>query len=252
MPSERKDNVNKELLVREYCKTHNDALKDDIVKAYKPLVEFIARKLTFHRDDLDDLIQVGNIGLLRSLDRFDPTLETDFSTFVTPNIIGEIKHYFRDKKNIVKVPRRLHELYSKVKRVLKEHQVMGHSPTYSEIAEQLNVTEEQVLECMEAGKSSTVLSLDSPAHGGSSDGDSAPSLADNIGSEHQENLYINRITLNEAMATLTEREQKILHLRFYYGLSQMEIADYMNLSQMHISRLLTKSLELLKKKLEKT
>jgi RNA polymerase sigma-B factor len=251
MASERKDMVNKELLVRDYCKTHNDALKEDIVRAYKPLVEFIARKLTFHRDDLDDLIQVGNIGLLRSLDRFDPTMETDFSTFVTPNIIGEIKHYFRDKKNIVKVPRRLHELYSKVKRVLKEHQVMGHSPTYSQIAAELEVTEEQVLECMEAGKSSTVLSLDGPAHAGSSDGDSSPSLADNLGGEHHETMYINRITLNDAMSTLSDREQKILQLRFYSGLSQMEIAEHMNLSQMHISRLLTKSLEVLRKKLEK-
>ena len=144
--------LNKEALVLKYVKTKQPQLKDNIAASYKPLVEYIARKLTFNKQELDDIVQVGNIGLLRALERFDPSMYTDFSTFATPNIIGEIKHYF-DKRNIVKIPRKLQETHSKIKRFIKENTADGKQPTPAEIAQNLEITEEIVLECFEASKS---------------------------------------------------------------------------------------------------
>jgi RNA polymerase sigma-B factor len=211
------------------------------------LVEYVAKKLAFNRDDLDDLIQVGTIGLLRSIERFEPAKEVDFSTFATPNIIGEIKHYFRDKRGILKVPRKLQEQYSKIKKFIKEAQLNGHSPTVPEIAKALELSIETVVESIEAWQSSSVISLDSPAYSSSSKGDgSSQTLLDSIGGEHREDAMLSRVTLRDAMNKLARRDRKIIFLRFYRGLSQSEIAEKMNLSQMHISRLLTAALKTLK------
>jgi RNA polymerase sigma-B factor len=245
---------NREALILQYTQTKDPDIQATLVEAYQPLVEYIARKLTFNRDDLDDLVQVGNIGLLRALRRFNPALDIDFSTFATPNIIGEIKHYFRDKRNIVKIPRKLQETHSKVKNYLKDHQQDAKQPTIAQIAKALELTEEDVLEAMEAGQSVSVVSLDMPGYtksemkGGSSGGDS---LLDTLGDEPKEDTYLNQISLSQAIQTLTDREQDIVRLRFYNGLSQREIADATGLSQMHISRLLTGILKKLKKHIDR-
>ncbi len=245
---------NRESLILEYTHTKDPVIQEMLVSAYQPLVEYIARKLTFNKEDLDDLVQVGNIGLLRALRRFDPTLDIDFSTFATPNIIGEIKHYFRDKRNIVKIPRKLQEIHSKVKTYLKEHQQDVKQPSIAQIARDLEVTEEDVLEAMEAGQSVSVVSLDMPGYtksemkGGNQ---SADSLLDTLGDESKEDTYLNQISLNQAIQTLSDREQDIVRLRFYNGLSQREIADATGLSQMHISRLLTQIIKKLRKHMEK-
>lgn len=245
--------LTREELIVKYVKTKEEALKGPIVEQYQPLVEYIARKLTFNRDDLKDLVQVGNIGLLRSLDRFDPGMETDFSTFATPNIIGEIKHYFRDKKGLVKIPRKLQETHSKIKKYTKEKMVAGHSPTVSEIAMALEIDEEQVLESMEAGQSSLVISLDTPAYKKSnSQASEGSTLLDTLGMDAQEDFYLDKVTLNEALDTLSKREQRIIFLRYYNGLSQTDISKRMGLSQMHISRLLTKAIKRLRVALEHT
>ena len=235
----------KDALIVEYQETKNPAIKDKILVMYSPLVEYIARKLAFNRSDVDDLVQVGSIGLLRSLERFDVSKETDFSTFATPNIIGEIKHYFRDKKGILKIPRKLQETNSKIKKYVKEQQVRGVSPTVTQIAEHLDVPEDRVLESLEASQSQLVLSLDSPAYNRSSGG-SSQSLLDGLGKDGDDRMILNKVTLNEALNTLTPREKKIVYLRYYNGLSQTEIAKQTNLSQMHISRLLTQSLKRLR------
>ncbi len=220
---------------------------------YTPLVEYIARKLAYSYHDLEDLVQVGTIGLLRSLDRYKMNKEVDFTSFATPNIIGEIKHYFRDKSRIVKVPRKLQELYAKVRQYIRSCQLMGRSPTISEIAEALDITEEKILESMEAAQSTFVLSLDAPNQRSSSPKDgssSSESLLDKIGVDGKEEGLLNKETLKQALIQLGPREKKIVFLRFYIGLSQTEIAKKLNLSQMHISRLLTNALVRLRKMID--
>ena len=152
----------REELVKKYVKTKDDSLKEDILVAYKPLVEFIARKLSFNIDDVPDLIQVGSIGLLKSLDTFDLSRKIAFSTYASSNVIGEIRHYIRDKGRIVKLPRKLQEQYSKIRQFIKiKSQELDRFPTTSEIAKGLKLSEE-VLESMEAGQSFRVISLDKP------------------------------------------------------------------------------------------
>lgn len=245
--------ITKEALVIEYINTKDTEIRDQIVELYRPLVEYIAKKLSFNRDDFDDLVQVGSLGLLRSLDRFDPSLANDFSTFATPNIVGEIKHYFRDKKSVMKIPRKLIELHSRVKRYIKEQEVLKHSPTVNEIADAMDCDSELVLECLEAGYSSQMMSLDSPSYKNNSykDGGAGSTIIDNLSDGHHETFYIDRVLLKEAMKKLAPREYEIVSLRFYSGLSQTDISKRLNLSQMHISRLLNKALKQLKKDIEK-
>jgi RNA polymerase sigma-B factor len=244
--------LHKDSLVIRYCKNKSPELREKILLSYKPLVEYIAKKLAYNKDDLEDLIQVGSIGLLRSLERFEPSKEIDFSTFATPNIIGEIKHYFRDKSRLVKVPRKLQELYSKIKTYMRAAQKDGETPTVSDIANALDVPEERVLEAIEGGQTSMVLSLDSPTYKSNSykSADSSPSLIDSLGVEGKEDDMLKKETLKQAINHLPPREKKIVYLRYYSGLSQMEIAKRMNLSQMHISRILTKSIKLLRSVLD--
>ncbi len=245
--------LDKESLVLKYVETRDPALRDKLVMTYKPLVEFVARKLAFNRNDFEDLVQIGVIGLLKSMDRYLPDKETDFSTFATPNIIGEIKHYFRDKGRLVRVPRKLHELHSRIKSVIREKQKDGVSPTIMEIATELAVTEELVLECLEANQSTRVMSLDSPA---SPSGDSrrfagsGQTLMDSIGVENKEDQLLNKESIQQAMKHLDLRSKRIIYHRFYDGLSQLEIAGKIGISQMHVSRLLTKAMEKLKSVLD--
>lgn len=234
-----------------YYETKDPSLKDDVIQQYTPLIKYIARKLAFNREDLDDLIQVGSIALLRALDRFQPEKEIDFSTFATPNIIGEIKHYFRDKSRIVKVPRKLQELHSKIKAELKLYQQSQHSPTIRELAEKFDVSEEQIIEALESSQQSKVQSLDAPTFTSSSGSESESSLVDTLGTDHMEDFLLNKETLKTVINQLSERERRIIYLRFYCGLSQSEIAMRLGLSQMHISRLLAKALKSLRKKIEK-
>lgn len=242
----------KETLVLKYCENQDQDLQEKILVSYTPLVEYIAKKLTYNYSDYEDIVQVGKIGLLRSLDRFDPKKDVDFSTFATPNIIGEIKHYFRDKSRLVKVPRKLQELYSKIRTYIRKEQNYGRSPKIHEIAGALDVSEETVLEAMEVGQTSLVLSLDSPSYKGNSGGPdpSTPSLLESIGVDDKEEFLLTKQMLEQALQKLSKREQRIIELRFYLGLSQVEIANKMDLSQMHISRILSKSIQKLRQILE--
>ncbi|NQY73638.1 MAG: SigB/SigF/SigG family RNA polymerase sigma factor [Candidatus Margulisbacteria bacterium] len=248
--------MSKENLVLQYSKEKEREIKtpnlrEDIVTAYSKLVEHIARRLAFRKDDFEDLRQVGNIGLLKALEQYDPTKEATFTTFATTNVIGEIKHYLRDKGGLVKIPRRLQELYSKINQAIRTlTQVKGRYPTIQEIADKLDLSPEEILESMEAGHSSQVISLDKTFYTSSKQNSSQSfSLLDSLGDNAHADEILNKESLKQALKKLTERERRIIYLRYFEGLTQKEIADCMHLSQMHISRILQGTLEKLKNKI---
>ena len=238
-----KDEVRRLFAVYEEAGTEDEkaVVREKLVDQYIGLVEFLARRFRNRGEPLEDLVQVGTIGLLKAIDRFDLEREVEFSTYATPTIVGELKRHFRDKGWAVRVPRRLQELHLELTKVISSlGQELGRSPTVPEIAESAGITEETVLEGMEIAHAYSFTSLDAPID---SDDAESSSFADQMGSEDDqlENLEY-RASLAPEMAKLPERERKILYLRFYRGMTQSEIADRLGISQMHVSRLLNRTL----------
>ena len=244
--------------VREIFTSYQQASSDEerlhhrekLVEQHIGLVEFLARRFRNRGEPVEDLIQVGTIGLLKAIERFDLDREVEFSTYATPTIVGELKRHFRDKGWAVRVPRRLQELHLELtKTVGNLAHDLGRSPTVEEIAKAAGITEEEVLEGLEIAQAYNFTSLDAPID--SEDG--STSFAEQLGAEDEqlENLEY-RASLAPEMAKLPEREQKIVYLRFYKGLTQSEIADRLGISQMHVSRLLTRTLAQLREALEES
>ena len=223
-----------------------EQVRSELVVAHLNLVRYLAVKFANRGEALDDLIQVGTVGLLKAIDRFDLERGVEFTTYATPTIVGEIKRYFRDKGWAVKVPRRLQELNLAVNRAIEKLSVkVGRSPTVAELAEHLSVTEEDVLEAQELGQAYNLLSLDTELSG---EGDKkSQTLADYIGTTDAGlELLEDKANLERAFEVLSGRERVILYLRFYESVSQTEIAKRLNVSQMHVSRLQQKALEKLR------
>ncbi|MFN2490504.1 MAG: RNA polymerase sigma factor SigF [Actinomycetota bacterium] len=220
-----------------------------LVDQYIGLVEFLARRFRNRGEPLEDLVQVGTIGLLKAIDRFDLAREVEFSTYATPTVVGELKRHFRDKGWAVRVPRRLQELHLELTKVVNRlGQELGRSPTVTEIAGAANISEDTVLEGLEIAQAYNFTSLDAPIDG---DDAGSTSFADQLGmeDEHLENLEY-RASLAPEMAKLHERERRILYLRFFKGMTQSEIADRLGISQMHVSRLLNRTLVRLREALD--
>lgn len=216
-------------------------LRGKLVDQYIGLVEFLARRFRNRGEPLEDLVQVGTIGLLKAIDRFDLEREVEFSTYATPTVVGELKRHFRDKGWAVRVPRRLQELHLELSKIVSAlGQELGRSPTVAEIAQAAGTNEESVLEGLEIAQAYNFTSLDAPID---SDDAGSTSFADQLGAEDDqlENLEY-RAALAPEMAKLPERERQILFLRFFKGLTQSEIADRLGISQMHVSRLLNRTL----------
>ena len=223
-----------------------DGLRNDLVVAHLNLVRFLALKFANRGEPLDDLVQVGTVGLLKAIDRFELARGVEFTTYATPTIVGEIKRYFRDKGWAVKVPRRLQELNLAVNRANEKMAVeLGRSPTVAELALRLGASEEDILEAQELGGAYNLLSLDSEIAG---EGDKrSQKLADTVGmTDAGLELLEDRANLERAFHVLTGRERVIIYLRFYESVSQTEIAKRLNVSQMHVSRLQAKALEKLR------
>ncbi len=188
------------------------------------------------------------IGLMKAIDNYNSDFDTEFTTYATPMIVGEIKHYFRDNTRIVRLPRRMHELSLKIKRIIYEFaQVHQKSPTIAEISQALNVSEEEIIEAMEATDASKTLSLDSPAilidRSGDISSQAEASIIDSLGVDTSSQKLLDREALRVAIKlNLEPREQRIIYMRFYDNLSQVEIATYMNISQMHVSRIIRTAL----------
>jgi RNA polymerase sigma-B factor len=218
--------------------------RDALVHLHLPLVEHCARRFRNRGEPFEDLVQVGTIGLIKSIDRFDTERGVEFSTYATPTIIGEIKRYFRDKGWAIRVPRRLQELRMQIGAATADlNQSLGRSPTMSELAEAIGCSVEEIVEGIESSNAYSALSLD--ASDESDDG--SPSMLDAIGIEDAgiEHVEI-RESLKPLLDQLDPREKKILLLRFFRNMTQSQIAEEIGVSQMHVSRLLNRTLEQLR------
>ncbi|HLR59306.1 MAG TPA: RNA polymerase sigma factor SigB [Pseudogracilibacillus sp.] len=224
--------------------------QEKIVKAYDKLVHSLAHKYSKNQSHHEDLFQVGMIGLLVAVQRYDESYGGTFETFAIPTIIGEIKRFIRDKTWSVHVPRRIKELGPKINATLAElTEVNQKTPQISEIADHLNVSEEEILETMEMSNSYKALSADTPQQSDSEEGNA--SILDMIGNQEEGYDKIDtRILLEKILPILAEREQRILQCIFFDNMSQQETADLLNLSQMHVSRLQREALKKLKEALE--
>lgn len=215
-------------------------IRDQLVELHLPLVEYLARRFRNRGEWLDDLIQVATIGLIKSIDRFDLERGVEFSTYATPTIVGEIKRHFRDKGWAVRVPRRLQELKLSLTKAISDlAQREGRAPTVSELAAHLQMSEEEVLEGLESANAYSTVSLDAPDSGD----EDAPAVADSLGmiDESLEGVEY-RESLKPLLEKLPPREKKILLLRFFGNMTQSQIATELGISQMHVSRLLARTL----------
>ena len=221
--------------------TEHESLRAALIERHLPLVTFMARKFADRGEPFDDLIQVGTIGLIKAIDRFEISKGFEFSTFATPTIVGEIKRHFRDKTWAIRVPRRLQELGAAITKANNElTQKLDRSPTPKEIAKHLGVTVDEVAEALESNAAYSTVSLDSGS-------DESPTIGDSVGSldEALEGVEY-RESLKPLLAALDDREKRILQMRFFDNLSQSQIATELGISQMHVSRILTKVLSQLR------
>lgn len=227
------------LLVRD----HKDpAAREELITRYLPLVKSLARRFASRGQPVEDLVQVGSIGLIKAVDRFDLDRGVELSTYATPTILGEIKRYFRDKGWAVKVPRALQDLNVRLNRVMEQLTVeLRRSPTIAELAAATGATEEEVVEALESGRAYSSVSIFA---GGAAEDEESAGLLDTLGTEEEAyEIFEQRRVLAPAMGRLDPRERLILHLRFFEGMTQTQVAARIGISQMHVSRLIRKSID---------
>ena len=234
-------------LLRLYHDQGDPSAREVLVQRHLPLVRSLARRYAGRGEALDDIEQVGAIGLIKAIDRYDLEREVALTTYATPNVVGEIKRHFRDKGWAIRVPRALQELNGKMGPTIERlTSKLGRSPSIAEIAAEFQTTPEQVLEAMEAGSAYAPASL---SHGpGGEDGDLDP--METIGSTDEEfSRSEDRASLEPALDRLPQRERDILRMRFEDGLTQTQIAEKIGISQMHVSRLIRRSLDRMREQL---
>jgi RNA polymerase sigma-B factor len=219
-------------------------VRDELVEMHLPLVEYLARRFRNRGEPLDDLVQVATIGLIKSVDRFDLERGVEFSTYATPTIVGEIKRHFRDKGWAIRVPRRRQELKLSLAKATSDlSQKNGRAPTVAELAQHLEMSEEDILEGLESANAYSAVSLDAPDAGD----DDSPAVADSLGTTDDSLEGVEyRESLKPLLEKLPPREKKILLLRFFGNMTQSQIAAELGISQMHVSRLLARTLQQLR------
>jgi RNA polymerase sigma-B factor len=222
-------------------------LRDYLVRLHMPLVEHLARRFVNRGEPLDDLVQVGTIGLLKAIDRFVYERGVEFSTYATPTVLGEIKRHFRDRGWSIRVPRRLQEMRLALAATTAElTQELGRSPTMAEIAERLDIDEDSVVEGLASANAYSTVSLDAT----DAREDAGATMLDALGEDDAELGNVEyRASLRPLLAALDPRDQRILVLRFFYGMTQSQIAEEIGMSQMHVSRLLSRTLARLRQAL---
>lgn len=233
-------------LFRQYARDHNPSTRDRLILRHQNLVHYLAGKFANRGIPLEDLAQVGMIGLINAVDRFDPDRGLQFSTYATPTILGEIRRHFRDKGWSLKVPRRLQELNIAAAKAAEQiGAALGRSPTIQEVATKIGASEEETLEAIELGNAYETVALDAPMQ---AQGESAPlTLAEFLGEEDESLQKIDSYgDLRQAIDSLDPREKAIIYYRFFKDLSQTQVAKRLNISQMHVSRLQHKAMKKLK------
>jgi RNA polymerase sigma-B factor len=221
--------------------------RDQLLVRFQPLSEYLARRFAGRGEDPDDLAQVASIGLLNAIDRFDPERGVQFSTYAAATIVGELKRHFRDKRWTVRVPRQLQETGLRINKTIPElTQQLGRSPTIGEIAERVGSTREDVLEAMQAAEAYSSASLDAPLAA------SGLTAADTIGEDDRDIELLGEgwASVAEAIRELAPRDRRVLFLRFFQGKTQSEIAAEIGVSQMHVSRILTGTLNTLRERVQ--
>jgi RNA polymerase sigma-B factor len=220
------------------------AIRDRAITAWLPLARHLARRFDGRGEQLDDLTQIATIGLIKAVDRFDPGYGNDFASYAVPTVVGEIKRHFRDHTWDVRVPRRLQELKLDINNATAAlAQSLGRSPTVADLAAYLKRSEEEIIEGLDSARAYSAVSLQSLV----GTGEDGTELGDLFGAEDPElRIAELRTSLGPALAGLPPREQQIVVLRFFGNLTQTQIAERVGVSQMHVSRLLTKSLAVLR------
>ncbi|MEU3742094.1 RNA polymerase sigma factor SigF [Streptomyces sp. NPDC032198] len=216
--------------------------RNTLVEMNMSLVRYAAGRFRHRSDDMEDIVQVGTIGLIKAIDRFELSREVQFATFAVPYIVGEIKRFFRDTSWAVHVPRRLQEARVELAKATDELSTrLGRSPKVSELAELMDLTEDEVIEARMAANGYNSTSLDATVHGDRDDSEAA--LADFIGAEDPAMELVEDFhALSPLLAQLGERDRQILRLRFVDELTQSQIGERLGVSQMHVSRLLSRTL----------
>ena len=236
-------------LLERYAQEGSPIVREELVERFMPLARRLAARYAGGAEPFDDLVQVASVGVVKAIDRFDPARGTAFSTFAVPTILGELKRHFRDRGWSVHVPRDVQERILKVERAMSELPAkLGHSPTVRDIAERIEATDEEVLEAMHAAQGHHAVSLDATSTMG--DGDEPGPLRDRIG---EDDLSFETVEYGEAIGPvlqeISERDRKVLHLRFVEDLTQSEIAEQVGVSQMHVSRILRATVDKLRQRI---
>ncbi len=236
-------------LFRKYKENGDMEAREKLVMSHMNLVRFLANKFKNRGEPIDDLIQVGYLGLLKAIDRFDPDRGLEFTTYATPTIMGEIKRHFRDKGWSVRVPRRLQELSAKVNQATDTlTNELQRSPKVEEIAAYLDASVDEVLEAMESSSAYSSVPLEG---GSNSDSEDAPSVIDRYATEDNAlNFTDDRLVIEEALKGFSPREREVIELRFINGMTQIEIAERLGISQVQVSRLLRRTLKKIQDKID--
>ena len=230
---------NVDALLIAYHRTGDESAREQALVELMPLVRALAARYAGRGEPLEDLVQVGSLGLIKAVDRFDVDRGVEFSSYAVPTIVGEIRRHFRDKAWAMHVPRRLKELSVRLSRLLDElTNELGRSPTISELAEAAGAEEEEVIDALDSSHAYSTRSLHAPF-----DDDGDDTLADRLGVEERGYVDVEEGSLVDAgLDTLEERERRIVELRFFHELTQSQIAAELGISQMHVSRLLRRAL----------
>jgi RNA polymerase sigma-B factor len=224
--------------------TDRARIRERVIELYLPLAEYLARRFRNRGEPYDDLSQVAVIGLIKSVDGFDPSRGVEFASYAIPTIVGELKRHFRDKGWSVRVPRRLQELKLEIAKAVSElTQQLQRSPTVADLATHLGLPEDEILAGLDTANAYSALSLHTPVAGE----ESGPEVVDLLGDDDPSLRSVeDRATLRPLIRRLPEREQRIIALRFFGNMTQSQIADQIGISQMHVSRLLARSLKQLR------
>ena len=234
-------------LLQAYKQDGDLAARERLIADLMPLVRSLALRYTGRGESLEDLVQVGSIGLINAVDRFDPERGVELTTYAVPTILGEIQRHFRDKAWAVHVPRSVKELRVRLAKILAQLSAeLGRSPTIEELAKAAGAEEEEVIEALESDQAYTARSLSAPV-----DDESGGSLLDLVGEPEGGYTQVEEGALVAAgLEALDPRERRIVELRFFGGLTQSQIAAEIGISQMHVSRLLRAALQTMRGRIE--